>query len=106
MALENLFQRGCEWTAVDMPPFDETETAAVTGEFSYGVLKVFPVRGFGMALESLEEVEREKIGFLREVLGALPVRGLYSLLCLIEEAANFIDHVFLRGVEVVAVSVV
>jgi len=58
-----------------------------------------------MALESLEEVEGEEIGLLGKVLGALPVSGLYGLLRLIEKAANFVDHVFLRGVEIMTVSV-
>lgn len=57
-------------------------------------------------LESLEKVEREKISLLGEVLGTLPVGGLYGLLRLIEEAANFVDHVLLGGVQIVPVGVV
>lgn len=57
-------------------------------------------------LEGLEEVQREQVGLLGKVLGPLPVGSLYGLLRLVEEAANFVDHIFLSGVQIVAVGMV
>lgn len=60
----------------------------------------------GRRSERFEKVEGEQIGFLRKILGAFPVGRLNSLLRLIEEAANFVDHILLRVVEVATVGMV
>lgn len=49
-------------------------------------------------LESFEQIEREKICFLRKILGSFPVGGLDGLLRLIEETVNLFNHVLLRRV--------
>jgi hypothetical protein len=57
-------------------------------------------------LQSFEEIEREQISLSGKVFGPIPVGRLYGLLRLIEEAANFVDHVLLRVVEIAAISAV
>ncbi len=69
--------------------------------------EILPVNGAredARRLERFQQVEGEQISFLGKILGAFPIRTLYRLLRLIEEAPNFIDHVFLSRVEIAAVS--
>src|SRR5579864_451404 len=54
-------------------------------------------------LKRLDQFDREKIGLLRQVFRARPVRGANRILRLAQEAANLLGHVVLVRIELAPV---
>lgn len=80
--------------------FDETAARDVT-RFMRRI--AVQKRKFPDASERFQQVEGKKIGLFGESCGALPIGSSHSIVGLREKAANFIDHVFLRGIELPAI---